>query len=159
MAIAEELKVNLPAFYERTDADIAQTALSALAWNIAVPQDRAKVVVENSWVTLSGQVDWYFQKMAAEHAVQHLMGVKGVTNAISLKPGKTATAAEIKGSIESAFKRHARLEAQNLTVTVHDGKATLQGKAHSWEEKEAARQSALAAPGISSVENNIVVTY
>jgi len=159
MAIADELQVNLPALSERSDADVAQTALSALAWNVAVPRDRAKVVVENGWVTLTGQVDWYFQKMAAESAVHHLMGVKGMTNEITLKPGKTASAAEIKGSIESAFKRHAKLEAQNITVTVHDGTATLQGKAHSWEEKEAAGQSAWAAPGISSVVNNILVTY
>jgi osmotically-inducible protein OsmY len=158
MAIADELKVNLPAFSERTDADIAQTVLSALAWNVAVPRDQAKVVVENGWVTLTGQVDWYYQKMAAENAVHHLMGVKGVTNTITLKLWKTASAAEIEGSIENAFKRHARLGAQNITVTVHNGTATLQGKAHSWEDKEAAGQSALAAPGISSVENNIVVT-
>lgn len=159
MAIAEELKVNLPVLYERTDTDIADSALNALAWNIEVPRDHAKVNVENSWVTLTGQVDWYYQKMAAENAVRHLMGVKGVTNSITLKPRDAATAAEIKTTIENTLQRNAISDARKITVTVHDGKVTLQGKAHSWQEKDEARYSAWSTPGVSSVENNIVVTY
>jgi osmotically-inducible protein OsmY len=159
MAIAQELKVKLPAFSERSDADIAQSALSALAWNVAVPQDQAKVVVEDSWVTLTGQMDWYFQKMAAGNAVHHLMGVKGMTNSITLKPRNIADATEIKNAIENAFKRNAMLAAHTLIVTVHEDQVTLQGRVHFWEEKEVASESAWAAPGVSSVENNIAVTY
>jgi osmotically-inducible protein OsmY len=159
MAIDEELKVNLPVLYERTDTDIAESALNALAWNIEVLRDHAKVKVENSWVTLTGQVDWYHQKMAAENAVRHLMGVKGVTNSITLKPRDVATAAEIKTTIENTLQRNAISDARKITVTVHDGKVTLQDKAHSWQEKDEASYSAWGTRGVSSVENNIVATY
>lgn len=159
MAIAEELKVNLPSNSERTDADVAEAALNALAWNVAVPRDHAKVKVENGWVTLTGQMEWYYQKMAAQNAVCGLMGVKGLTNSISLKSRDAATAAEIKTTIENTFKRNAISDANKITVTVHDGKVTLQGKAQSWHEKDAARYSAWGTPGVYSVENNIVVAH
>jgi len=158
-AIAEELLVNLPFNSERTDTEIAETALNALAWNVAVPRDQVKVKVENGWVALTGQVEWYYQKSAAESAIRRLMGVKGLTNSITLKPRDTATAVEIKTTIENSFKRNAMSDAKKITVTVHDGKVTLQGKAHSWQEKDEARYSAWGTPGVSSVENNIVVTY
>ena len=157
MAIAEELKVKLPSYNERTDTDIATSVLNALAWNAGVPNDIAKVRVENGWVTLTGEVEWYFQKMAAANAVHHLMGVKGVTNAITIHPKMTATANEIKTTIENAFKRTAILDAQKISVTVNDGKVTLKGNTNTWKEKNDAREYAWAARGVSSVENDIVV--
>ena len=159
MAIAEELKVRLPDYNERSDTDIAQSALNALAWNVSVPRDHARVKVENGWVTLDGQVDLYFQKKAAENAVRSLMGVKGVTNSLTLKPSETTTAAEIKTTIENAFKRTAISDAQKIIVKVHDGKVTLDGKAHSWKEKAEAGEYTWTTPGVTSVENNIVVTF
>ena len=157
MGIAEELKVDLPDSNERTDGDIAQSALNVLAWNVAVPRDQAKVKVESGWVTLSGQVDWHFQKMAAENAVHHLMGVTGVTNLISLKPMAAVEAAEIQSAIENAFKRTARSDAQKITVTVNNGQVTLRGKARSWTEKQEAGHSAWQTAGVSSVENDVVI--
>ena len=157
MGIAEELKVNLPNLNERTDTDIAESALNALAWNVAVPHEHTKVKVENSWVTLTGEVDWHYQKVEAENAVHHLMGVKGVTNLITLKPINTANASEIKTTIENAFKRAAMLEAKNINVTVNDGIVKLQGKANSLKEKEEAQNYAWTAPGVYSVENDLVV--
>jgi osmotically-inducible protein OsmY len=157
MAIAEELKVQLPDFNERTDTDIAQSALNALAWNVAVPSDHAKVKVENGWVTLHGQVDWYYQKKAAENAVHYLMGVKGVTNSLTLKPRETITAGEIMTTIENAFKRTAISDAHKITVKAQNGKVTLDGNVHSWIEKDEAGEYAWTTPGVSSVENNIVV--
>jgi osmotically-inducible protein OsmY len=159
MAIAQEIRVKLPAVSERTDTDVALSALSALAWNAAVPQDHARVVVENSWVTLTGRVDWYFQKMAAGDAVRHLLGVKGVTNAITLTPRNAADATEIKTAIEAAFERNAMLAAHTIVVTVQASQVTLQGQVHFWEQKEMARESAWAAPGVASVTDDIVVTY
>jgi osmotically-inducible protein OsmY len=158
-AIAEDLKVKLPDFNERTDTDVAQSALNFLAWNLAVPRDQVKVKVENGWITLTGEVDWYFQKKAAVNAVRFLMGVKGVTNLIALKLRETSNAAEIKTTIENAFKRTAIADAQKIPVKVHDGKVTLDGNAHSWKEKDEACEYAWTAPGVTSVENNFVVTY
>ena len=157
MAIAEELEVRLPALNERTDTDIAKSALNFLAWNLAVPSDQVKVMVENSWITLTGEVEWYFQKKAAANAVRNLMGVKGVTNSISIKPKVVATASEIKTTIENAFKRTAMADAQKISVTVHDGKVTLKGNSYSWKEKNVASDYAWAASGVFSVENDIVV--
>ena len=157
MAIAEELEVRLPALNERTDTDIAESALNFLAWNLAVPSDQVKVMVENSWITLTGEVEWYFQKKAAANAVRNLMGVKGVTNSISIKPKVVATASEIKTTIENAFKRTAMADAQKISVTVHDGKVTLKGNSYSWKEKNVASDYAWAASGVFSVENDIVV--
>lgn len=154
--IAEELSVKLPTLSERTDTDIAASALNALAWNIAVPNDQAKVRVEGGWITLSGEVEWHFQQIAAENAVVHLMGVKGVTNAISLKPGTVTAAKEIKTKIEDAFNRMATTEAHDITVTVSDGKVTLKGRARTWRERDEASASAWAAPGVTSVDNQIV---
>jgi osmotically-inducible protein OsmY len=156
-AIAEELKVKLPSFYERTDTDIAESALNALAWNIGVPRDQAKVKVENGWVTLTGQVEWYFHKMAAENAVHHLMGVKGVTNLMTVKPKAIATASEIKTNIENAFKRTALVDAQKISISVDGGKVTLKGNTHSRKEKDDAGEYAWAARGVSAVENDLVI--
>ena len=157
LAIAEELKVKLPDLNKRTDTDIAQFALNFLAWNLAVPRDHVKVKVENGWITLTGEVEWYFQKIAASNAVRYLMGVKDVTNSITIKPKVVANAAEIKTTIENAFKRTAIADAQNISVTVHDGKVTLKGNTHSWKEKDEACEYAWAARGVSYVENDIVV--
>lgn len=154
--IAEELSVRLPTLSERTDTDIAASVLNALAWNIAVPTDRAKVRVEDGWITLSGEVEWHFQQLAAENAVVHLMGVKGVTNAITLKPGAATVAAEIKAKIEQAFNRMAVSEASEITVSVQDGKVTLRGRARSWRERDEAVASVWAAPGVTAVDNKIV---
>lgn len=154
--IAEELSVRLPSVSERTDTDIAETAVNALAWNSAVPTDRAKVRVEKGWITLSGEVEWHFQQLAAENAVTHLMGVKGVTNAISLKPNAVTAAHDIKARIEAAFSRRVASEAREITVSVQNGKVTLRGRARSWRERDEASVSAWAAPGVTAVDNKIV---
>jgi len=155
--VQNELKVKLPSFNERTDTDVAQTALIFLAWNLAVPRDQVKVKVKNGWITLTGEVEWYFQKKAAENAIRYLMGVKGVVNSIILKPGITASANEIKTTIDNAFKRIAMADAQQITVAIQNGYVTLKGVVRSPKEKDAAFHAAWAASGVSSVENNLVV--
>jgi osmotically-inducible protein OsmY len=69
---------------ERTDTDIARDALHRLRNNVAVPLD-VQVVVRDGFVTLDGIVSWLFQRVAAESAVRHLRGVKGVSNEITLR--------------------------------------------------------------------------
>jgi osmotically-inducible protein OsmY len=154
-AVVNELEVKLPGSSERTDEDIAEAAVAALKANTLVPDDKIKLTVENGWVTLEGEVEWHYQKTAAEDAVRNITGVRGVTNLITVKPNVTPS--EIKRKIEDAFKRTAELDASNIQVEVDGGKVVLRGKVRSWAEREAAEREAWSAPGVWSVENYIAV--
>jgi osmotically-inducible protein OsmY len=152
-AVANDLEVKLAS--ERTDADIAQAAIHALEWDVFVPADRIKVTVSKGWVTLKGEVEWQYQREDAERAVRRLVGVKGVSNLITVVPRTTAP--ELKKKIEDALVRNAELDAKKITVAVQGNKAILRGSVRSWAEKEEAARIAWSAPGITSVENNIIV--
>jgi osmotically-inducible protein OsmY len=111
--------------------------------------------VQRGWITLSGEVDWYFQKQAAEHAVRKLTGIIGVNNMISIK--QTVQSGDVRKRIEEAFKRNAELEADGIRVSVSDGKVTLEGKVKAWYERNVAEQAAWAAQGVRAVEDHIQV--
>lgn len=154
-AVAEELTIKLPGTSERSDADIAQSVLSGLRFNVAVPTNRIQVTVEKGWVTLEGDVEWQYQKAAAESGINYLMGVKGVTNNIEIKP--RVSSADVKSKIEAAFERLGHLDANQITIESRDGKVMLRGSVHSWDEREQAEQAAWAAPGVTMVENHVLV--
>lgn len=154
-AIANEMEIKLPGESKRTDADIARAAVNVLDANIRLPRDRIKVTVEHGLVTLSGEVDWYYQKQAAEETVYALWGVKGVNNTITIMPKATPVA--VKDKIEAALKRSADVDAHGIKVETHDGKVTLRGIVHSWGHRIEAGRAAWSAPGVKEVENQIVV--
>ena len=154
-AIAEEIKVRLPQSYERNDADIAEAALNALEWNVMVPHDQIKVKVQDGIVILSGEVERGHQRCAAHDAVCCLIGVKGVINQITVMPSVSPVG--IKSKIKSALKRHSAIDARGLIVETVGSKVILSGSVHSWTDKQEAGSAAWAAPGVSDVENNIVV--
>lgn len=154
-AVADELAVRLPAEGQWTDSEIAQAAVHALEWYAFVPHERIQLTVSNAWVTLEGEVDAPYEKMAAEEAIRHLVGVRGITNAITLR--KQATLREVQAEIEAAFHRHAGLDTRRIRVETHNSKVILQGHARSWLEREEAERAAWAAPGVAQVENLIRV--
>jgi osmotically-inducible protein OsmY len=155
-ALAVEMEVRLPGSNQRTDADIARSAQNVLEWTSYVPGS-VKVKAEKGWITLSGDVEWDYQRKGASDAIRHLMGVTGVSDEIAIKPRASVSA--VKADIEAALKRHAKAEAQHITVEVHGSDVTLGGKVHTWSERELAASSAWATPGVRNVVDNITIAY
>ncbi len=154
-AIANDIEVKLAGRPEHADTSIAEAALRALNWASSVPREAVSVSVSDGWVRLDGEVDWNHQRTAAEQAVRDLRDVNGISNNIAVKP--KVSAKDIRSKIESAFKRSAQLDADRITVKTDGGKVTLQGRVHSWSELEEAEEAAWAAPGVTDVENLLVV--
>lgn len=154
-AVAIELDVKLEPGHKRSDSEIAAAIESALLWHSLVPDDRIRVKVEKGWVTLSGELDWDYQRQNAEQTVRPLMGVVGVSNAITLKP--RASPANVSQRIRDALTRHAEREAKHIRGEVREGEVCLTGKVDSWAERAAAFGAAWAAPGVTSVVNDIQV--
>jgi len=150
-AVANEIDVK-PAT-PRTDQEIAAAALNALKANVSVPASDIKVLVSDGWITLEGRVKFWHQRNAAEQAVRSLWGVKGINDAIEIHP--QVDAGDIRSKIHTAFKRHADLDADKVTVTVKDDIVTLTGEVHSWHEREDAENAAWAAPGVRRVKNDL----
>jgi osmotically-inducible protein OsmY len=154
-AVVNELEVRLPTSSERTDEDIARAAVNHLNWAVSVPADRIKVTVSKGWITLAGTVEWNYQRVAAENAVRHLIGVKGVSNLIEVKP--QVSKGEVKAAIEAALKRSAELDASRITVETDGDRVILRGTVRSWAERNEAQRAAWKAPGVRMVDNRITV--
>jgi osmotically-inducible protein OsmY len=154
-AVANDLEVRLPSQWVRDDEAIGTAALNALSWRADIPSNRVKVIVDKGWLRLEGDVDWDYQRKAAEKAVRHLIGVRGVANLLTVKP--RVLPKDVKERIQAALKRSAALEAENIEVVVNGGTVTLHGAVRTWGEWHKAAESAWAAPGVTVVKNNLAV--
>lgn len=153
--VAVELEVRYPFENKTDDAEIAKRALNSLEWNISVPANKVKVEVEKGQVTLSGEVDWQYQRLAAESDVRRLSGVLGVINLVKVKPH--ASAYDVRQKIKAALDRNAQIEANGISVTSDGGKVTLSGKVHSWHERNLAERTAWSAPGVTEVDDRLTI--
>jgi VCBS repeat-containing protein len=154
-AVANDIAVHVATAFERTDTEIAQAAVDALKWNTLVPAGRVTVAVTDGRMTLAGTVEWQYQRDAAARAVRNLMGVKAITNNITVKA--RVQSADVQDKIEAAFRRSAEVDARRIIVTAADGTVTLSGNVRSWAEREEAERAAWAAPGVTQVEDHIAV--
>lgn len=154
-AIAQEIEIQFPLDKKTGDDEIAKRALDMLRWSF-VPSDLVKLTVHNGLITLSGEVVWQYQKRAAEHAVRKLLGIVGVINNIRIKP--QVLVPDVKQKIEDALKRSAEVEAKAIRVTVQDGNnILLEGKVHDWSERDAVKNAAWSAPGVTKVEDRLTI--
>ncbi len=154
-AVAEEMEVHLPMDTARSDAAIAAAAIERLAWNVSVPRDAITVSVEKGWVALSGEVDWWYQKDAAEQDVRRLWGVVSVSNQVTIKA--RVDTGELSDDITHALHRSWFFNPDNVKVTAKGGRVKLTGTVQSWHERQTAASTAWAAPGAIAVENDLAV--
>lgn len=156
-AVAIDLDVRLGFESQRNDTEIAKAAVDALKWNASVPDDKIKVLVDKGWVTLEGQVDWQYQKSAAERTVHAMTGVRGVSNRLTIK--QTANPVTIKDRIRKALERNADIEAARIHIEADGNKVTLKGNVNSWNERKIAEQAAWSSPGVTAVEDNLMISF
>jgi osmotically-inducible protein OsmY len=156
VGVANDLEVRLPSVDERPDPDIARDAVAAIKAQLPISSEHIKVIVKNGWVTLEGEAEWQYQRQTAEKAVRRIKGVKGVSNTIVLKPRVEPT--EIKRKIEEALRRSAEIDANRITVETNGGEVVLKGTVRSWIEREEAERAAWSAPGVTRVDDQIVVS-
>jgi osmotically-inducible protein OsmY len=154
--VANDLEVRMSSVDERPDPDIARDAVAALKSQLPISSENIKVIVKNGWVTLEGEAEWQYQRQTAEKAVRRIKGVKGVSNAILLKPRAEPT--EVKRKIQEALRRNAEIDANRITVEANGGEVILKGTVRSWIEREEAERAAWAAPGVVKVDDRIVVS-
>jgi osmotically-inducible protein OsmY len=156
-ALAMEMKVKLSALGKRTDANIAESAKNILGWTSSLPADAVKVLVEGGWLTLSGHVEWQYQRQDAADSVRNLSGVIGVSNQIAIKPAFSATV--VKSDIEAAMKRRAAADAKSIGVEVKGADVTLTGTVHRWSERDLATRSTWGSAGVRTVVNKLNLVY
>ena len=156
-AIAENIEVHCSYEKETSDDQIARRARDILKWDVLVPPNAVDVLVHDGWVTLSGSVNWNFEKSSAEDDIRKLSGVRGIANMIAIKPGVDAT--DVKSKIDAALRRHAEIDANAISVGVEKGnRIVLAGTVGSWRERRAVEDAAWSAPGVASVEDRLTMT-
>lgn len=154
-AVAEDIEVYLPDFAERSDHQIANAALNALAWNVMIPADRIELIIENGVVTLLGTVGWWYQKDAAEDAIRTLIGVKRVINQIEI--ASSLMVEDVPQQIRHELERQGFADARNLTIDVEGSTIIIKGTVRNWQEWNLVNRVATSVAGVAIVENDLAI--
>ncbi len=154
-AIAEDIEVMPAAGARETDETIAQRISNLLEWNIIVPDADVKAEVRNGFVTLTGEVEWNFERETIKNQIAHLAGVRGIDNRIQLK--SRVSEKDVSRKVARALHRNAELEKSKIDIAVDGGKVTLSGNVKAFYEKELIEDAAWAAPGVTEVVDNLRV--
>ena len=143
----------------RTDEEIQRDVLAELKWDARVQPNEIGVAVKDGVVTLTGWVDAYTKKWAAEEAAHRVRGVKAVANDIEVKlPGPSKrTDADIAAAAIEALEWDALVPADKIRVTVSDGWVTLKGEVEWQYQKEDAERVVRRLWGVKGVTNLITV--
>ena len=155
--VANDVQVKVPGSLGHTDTEIAQAVRRVLEWDVLVPEKRIQSTASDGVVTLEGNVDFWSQREDAERAVRNLSGVRTVVNKIEVKSSKVSQ--DVRQAITDALERHAEREAKHIDVAVHDGRVTVSGAVHSWEEKQAVLGAARGTLGVRQVEDRLRIEY
>ncbi|WP_310489614.1 BON domain-containing protein [Chamaesiphon sp. VAR_69_metabat_338] len=157
VAIADDIELHIPDANHRTDGEIAAAAAHQIAWSTTIPKGTVEITIRNGWVILEGEVEWWYQKNAAEVAVRHLAGVCGVSNSIRVQSTNKIPAVGM--DIEAAFNRHALLDAKQIRIEVAGNKVMLHGTVPTLTQREEAERVAWAAQGVCAVDNHLAIEW
>lgn len=135
-----------PKIDRASDDFISMEVARALEENMFLPEDKIRPGVANGWVTLTGEVEWDYQRAVADAAVSDLPGVTGVTNTLVVKP--KFTPADVERKIQEALQRPAAQEARRIEVSVSGAQVSLRGSVHSWAQ---------SAPSVAAAINILLV--
>jgi osmotically-inducible protein OsmY len=155
VAIANDIAVRLPLLHQRPDPAIATDVVEALRQDLPDAASEIQVTVKDGWVTLEGVVNWHYEREEAKWTAYRQRGVVGVNNLICLR--RVAVPAEVLRDIIEAFKRNASIDANRITVELAGSEVRLGGVARSRAERDEAEQVVWRFPGITKVDNAIVV--
>jgi osmotically-inducible protein OsmY len=155
--VENDLAVRILTESRRADAELRGDVLQALSLDSLIPTT-VDAKVEDGYVTLSGAVDWRYQRDEATFVAGNILGVTGVETEI-LVGGDGRTVSGVSDAIQKAFKRDAKIDADTLTVAASDGTVTLNGSVRSWSEHDAALAAAWAGPGVTTVNDRLTVSY
>ncbi|WP_454691734.1 BON domain-containing protein [Achromobacter aloeverae] len=154
--LAQELEVRLSPAVHAEDDELAKRVADMLAWDSSVPAEKVHVKVQNGWVTLSGLVDWDYQRRSCESTVRRLAGIRGILN--DIKVVERVHAGDVRACVDKALQRSAEIEAKGIRLQVLGGSVTLSGQLHSWHERNAVQKAVWAVPGVTAVVNQLDVS-
>jgi len=151
--LVDKLEIELPIQHRLSDEGLAERIAHVLNWNVSADAKDIKAEVQNGVVTLTGELEYHFQRRNILDQIEHVAGVVNVIDQMTVRP--KVSASDVEERIQNALNRHAEIEAENVTVRVLDGTVTIEGTAESLDEMDRIEQAAWAGPGVVNVINNL----